>query len=48
MVLSQRRLNGKEITMSMHALVLNRYHGPLELTELSRPRPSQGGSRPAV
>ena len=28
--------------MSMHALVLNRYHGPLEMTELSRPRPSQG------
>src|ERR1700761_476692 len=42
MDLSQHRLNRKEITMSMHALVLNRYHGPLEMTELSRPRPSQG------
>ena len=28
--------------MSMHALVLNRYHGPLELTELSRPGPAHG------
>lgn len=28
--------------MSMQALVLNRYHGPLELTELSRPQPSPG------
>jgi NADPH2:quinone reductase len=42
MDLSQQRLNRKEITMSMHALVLNRYHGPLEMTELSRPHPSQG------
>ena len=28
--------------MSMHALVLNRYHGPLELTELARPNPVHG------
>src|ERR1700739_1852559 len=28
--------------MSMHALVLNRYHGPLELTELARPNPAHG------
>jgi NADPH2:quinone reductase len=28
--------------MSMQALVLNRYHGPLELTELTRPSPVQG------
>jgi NADPH2:quinone reductase len=32
----------KEIIMSMHALVLNRYHGPLELTELARPEPAGG------
>jgi NADPH2:quinone reductase len=28
--------------MTMHALVLNRYHGPLELTELARPNPAHG------
>lgn len=28
--------------MSMQALVLNHYNGPLELKELSRPQPSQG------
>lgn len=28
--------------MSMQALVLNHYNGPLELKELSQPRPSQG------
>jgi NADPH:quinone reductase len=28
--------------MSMHALVLNRYNGPLELTELARPDPAHG------
>ncbi|RFU47736.1 zinc-dependent alcohol dehydrogenase family protein [Paraburkholderia sp. DHOC27] len=28
--------------MSMQALVLNRYHGPLELTEVSMPRPARG------
>lgn len=28
--------------MSMQALVLNRYNGPLELTELSVPRPAHG------
>jgi NADPH2:quinone reductase len=34
----------KEIIMSvaMQALVLNRYNGPLELTQLSRPEPSRG------
>jgi len=31
--------------MSMHALVLNRHNGPLDLTELSRPNPAPGQVR---
>jgi NADPH2:quinone reductase len=32
----------RENIMSMQALVLNRYNGPLEMTDLSRPEPSRG------
>ncbi|KVD85841.1 hypothetical protein WI90_26305 [Burkholderia ubonensis] len=31
--------------MTMQALVLNRYNGPLELTEISMPEPAHGQVR---
>jgi NADPH2:quinone reductase len=37
-----RGSTGKETIMSMQALVLNRYNGPLELTEISKPQASAG------
>lgn len=42
MDVSNRAINRKGNIMSMQALVLNRYNGPLELTELSVPQPAQG------
>jgi NADPH2:quinone reductase len=35
----------KEMIMTMQALVVSRYHGPLELTEISMPQPAHGQVR---
>jgi hypothetical protein len=35
---------GKEIIMTMRALVISRYNGPLELTETSMPEPARPGA----
>jgi NADPH2:quinone reductase len=39
---SESALTNEESIMSMQALVLNQYNGPLELTRLPRPQPTRG------
>jgi NADPH2:quinone reductase len=36
------RIPERETVMSMHALILNRYNGPLEYSTLARPEPADG------